>query len=252
MLHKKHIREDTSGYRAIRSFVRREGRITKGQKNALQQYWQLYGLDNRKSFLDLDAVFGRTAPRILEIGPGMGDALIKMARTSPENDYLGIEVFRPGVGALLKKLVEQDVSNVRVMTDDATEVLQQMIRDNVLDAVLIFFPDPWPKKRHHKRRLIQSAFVELLGAKLKPGGMLHMATDWEDYARHMMKVMLQVRGFINTAGVNNYSTRPFYRPQTRFEQRGISLGHEVRDLVFKKVVYDGSMSSKPSTPSNPQ
>jgi len=252
MLHKNQFIDEPSTHRPIRSFVRREGRMTKGQKDALQRYWPRYGVDTQESYLDLDALFGRNAPCVLEIGLGMGDALVEMALAHPENNYLGIEVYRPGVGALLKKLVAQEVTNVRVITEDATVVLQRMIRDDALDTVLIFFPDPWPKKRHHKRRLIQIPFLELLGDKLKPGGVLHMATDWEDYARHMMVVMNQVTEFINAAGENNFSTRPVYRPLTRFEQRGMSLGHEVRDLVFNKAAYERSISSKPSTPSNPE
>ena len=169
MLYKKQIGGEPSGHRAIRSFVRREGRITKGQKNALQQCWPQYGVDTRKSYLNLDEVFGRTAPRILEIGLGMGDALFEMASAHPEIDYLGIEVYRPGVGALLKKLDEQGATNVRVITEDATVVLQQMICDGVLDAGFIFFPDPWHKKRHHKRRQVQPQVCEHVGFREREG-----------------------------------------------------------------------------------
>jgi tRNA (guanine-N7-)-methyltransferase len=235
VLHKNQIPDPGSGYRAVRTYVRREGRMTKGQKNALLQYWPRFGIDAGENYLDLDEIFGRSTPRVLEIGLGMGDALVKMALAHPENDYLGVEVYRPGIGALLNKLVESDVTNVRVITEDIKVVLQLMIRDNALDAVFIFFPDPWPKKRHHKRRLIQIPFVELLRDKLKTGGVLHMATDWEDYARHMMRVMSQIRGVINATGDDNFSPRPDYRPLTRFEQRGIGLGHEVRDLIFTKT-----------------
>ena len=209
--------------------------MTKGQKNALQQYWPRFGIDAGGDYINLDELFGRAAPHVLEIGLGMGDALAEMALAHPEKDYLGVEVYRPGVGALLNKLVESNVTNVRVITEDIKAVLQQMIRDNTLDAVFVFFPDPWPKKRHHKRRLIQLPFVELLRDKLKSGGVLHMATDWEDYARHMMRVMSKVNGFVNAAGDYNFAPRPDYRPLTRFEQRGIGLGHEVRDLIFTKT-----------------
>ncbi len=235
MLHKSQSTDQSPIYRPIRSFVRREGRMTRGQKIALQHLWPRYGIDMCKDYVDLDMVFGRQAPCILEIGLGMGDSLITMARNHPENDYLGIEVYRPGVGSLLNKLDECGIGNVRVINDEATMVLQQMIPENSISAVYIFFPDPWPKKRHHKRRLIQPLFIELLSGKLQPGGMLHMATDWEDYAHHMMAVMNYASMFTNTAGINHFSPRPDYRPLTKFEQRGMKLGHRVWDLVFRKT-----------------
>lgn len=210
--------------------------MTKGQKHALENHWARYGIETQDRYIDLDALFGRSAPRILEIGLGMGDALAEMAIKNPQNDYLGIDVYRPGIGSLLKKIDEQGVANVRVISDDAVVVLDQMISDKALDAVFIFFPDPWPKKRHHKRRLIQASFIDLLGRKLKSEGVLHMATDWEDYAHHMMAVINLAAGFTNAAGQNNFSTRPDYRPLTRFEQRGQRLGHQVWDLVFSKSV----------------
>ena len=252
MLNKKPLIKEPAAFRAVRSFVRREGRMTKGQKNALDRLWPRYGIDMQEDFLDMDAVFGRNASCILEIGLGMGDALVEMAQTHPENNYLGIEVYRPGVGSVLKKLDERGVTNVRVICEDAAVVLERMIPDFSLDAVCIFFPDPWPKKRHHKRRLIQTSFIELLGDKLKPGGVLHMATDWEDYAHHMMTVMNCVPELVNAAGPNHFSPRPVYRPTTRFEQRGRRLGHQVWDLVFNRVDQASSISSSPSTPSSPQ
>jgi tRNA (guanine-N7-)-methyltransferase len=235
MLHKNQSTREFPIYRPIRSFVRREGRMTRGQKIALQRLWPRYGIDVHEDYLDLDMVFGRHAPCMLEIGLGMGDSLIEMACNHPENDYLGVEVYRPGVGSLLSRLDECGIGNVRVINNDAKMVLQQMIPEDSISAVYIFFPDPWPKKRHHKRRLIQPSFIELLSGKLKPGGMLHMATDWEDYAHHMIAVMNHASMFANTAGGNHFSPRLADRPLTKFEQRGMKLGHEVWDLVFRKT-----------------
>lgn len=236
MFNKNSLIEEPPALRAVRSFARREGRLTKGQKNALERLWPKYGIDVRENLLDPDSVFGRSAPCIVEIGLGMGDALVEMALRHPENNYLGIEVYRPGIGSVLKKLDEGGATNVRVICEDASVILKQMVPDVSLDAIYIFFPDPWPKKRHHKRRLIQTPFVELLGDKLKPGGILHMATDWEDYAHHMMAVMNYMPEFINTAGQNHFSPRPDYRPLTKFEQRGRRLGHQVWDLIFRKPI----------------
>ena len=220
--------------RKIRSFVRREGRITAGQQRALQDLWPSYGLAADEP-LDLAAIFGRSAPRTLEIGFGNGDALATMAGQQPDTDFIGIEVHRPGVGRLLQQLDEHELTNVRVMRDDAVQILNTCFPDNSLDRLLLFFPDPWHKKRHHKRRIVQPAFIELLARKIKPGGYLHMATDWENYARHMLEVMGQSPAFRNCAGSGNYSPRPDYRPVTKFEQRGLRLGHGVWDLVFKRV-----------------
>jgi len=220
--------------RKIRSFVRREGRITKGQQRALDELFPIFGIESNNTLLDMDELFGRTAPKVLEIGFGNGESLATMASQKPEYDYLGIEVHRPGVGNLLLQIEKQQLTNIRVVCDDAVEVLTHRIADNTLDGVHVFFPDPWHKKKHHKRRLIQPAFVELLAAKLKPGGILHLATDWEDYALHMMEVMKQSSIFINLAGAGNYSERPDYRPLTKFEKRGQRLGHGVWDLLFKK------------------
>ena len=221
--------------RRIRSFVRREGRLTKGQQRALDELFPQYGITLQQSVVDLDILFGRQAPRILEIGFGNGASLAEMAANHPENDYLGIEVHRPGVGNLLLQIEEQALNNIRVSNDDAVEVLAQQIPDASLDAVFLFFPDPWHKRKHHKRRIVQPAFVRLLHRKLTPGGLFHMATDWENYAEHMMAVMSSADGFENTAGSGQYIARPEYRPLTKFEQRGHRLGHGVWDLVFKKV-----------------
>lgn len=217
--------------RKIRSFVRRQGRMTSAQASALERFWERYVIAADHA-IDLDAVFGRNAPRVLEIGFGMGDALAAMALAHPEMDYLGIEVHRPGVGSLLRLAEQQSLANVRVIIADAVEVLTHHMRDDSFDAVHLFFPDPWPKQRHHKRRIVQPAFVELLRHKLKNGGRLHMATDWEDYARHMLAVMRAAPGYVNAASEGEYSPRPPARPLTRFEQRGQRLGHDVWDLVF--------------------
>ena len=220
--------------RKIRSFVRREGRLTAGQQRALQDLWPRYGLETQ-SLLDLDDIFGRSAPRTLEIGFGNGDALLAMAANQPETDFIGIEVHRPGVGRLLRELKQRALTNVRVIREDAVPVLEHSLPDDSLDRLLLFFPDPWHKKRHHKRRIVQPAFIELLARKIARGGILHMATDWEDYAQHMLDVMGQSTAFRNCAGTGHYTPRPDYRPVTKFEQRGQRLGHGVWDLVFERV-----------------
>lgn len=222
-------------HRAIRSFVRRQGRMTSLQERALAELWPKYGLEPGAGPLDLELVFGRAAPRVLEIGFGMGEVLAEMALNHPEQDYLGIEVHRPGVGRLLAKLEEQGNTNVRVFCHDAVEILQTRIADGSFDRVLLFFPDPWHKKRHHKRRIVRPEYVEMIRTKLKPGGVFHMATDWQEYAEWMMKVMTAAEGFENLAGVGQYSQRPDYRPVTKFERRGQRLGHGVWDLMFTKV-----------------
>lgn len=218
--------------RPIRSFVLRQGRITPAQREALDTLWERYSVEADGLPLNLDVVFGRRARHLLEIGFGMGDALIALAKAHPEQDYLGIEVHRPGVGKLLKALAAEQLSNVRVICADAVEVLNQQIADAALDAVYLFFPDPWPKRRHHKRRLVQPAFVTLVARKLKPGGYFHLATDWQDYAEHMMEILSACPLFTNVAGAEVYALRPAYRPLTKFEQRGQRLGHPVWDLVF--------------------
>jgi len=228
------MNESKPFYRRIRSFVRREGRLTKGQQRALEELFPRYGVPFTPALLDLDDLFGRRAPRILEIGFGNGGALAQLAQQHPENDYFGIEVHRPGVGNLLMQIEQHHLTNVRVSQHDAVEVLEQQIPDNSLDAIYLFFPDPWHKKKHHKRRILQPAFVEMVQVRLKNGGIFHMATDWEDYAEHMQDVMQQFPGFENTAGEGNFSPRPDYRPLTKFEQRGQKLGHGVWDLIYHK------------------
>ena len=227
--------EEKPFIRRIRSFVKREGRLTVGQERALSDLFPQYGLTLQDKPLNLDDVFQRHAPRILEIGFGNGTSLAEMAANNPEQDYIGIEVHRPGVGNLLLQIEKLDLKNLRVINDDAVEVLKQSIADDSLDAVYLFFADPWHKKRHHKRRIVQKEFVELLRKKLKVGGIFHMATDWENYAEHTMSVMNKSEGFENTAGKDQFLPRPDYRPLTKFEQRGQRLGHGVWDLIFKKV-----------------
>lgn len=218
--------------RRIRSFVRREGRLTEGQQAAIREGWPRWGVDFVPTQVDWDQIFGRQAPRFLEIGFGMGGATAEIARAHPQQDYLGIEVHRPGVGNLLK-LIEQDgLTNLRLMTHDAVDVVEQMIADESLDGILIFFPDPWHKARHHKRRLIQPEFVRKLVTRLKSGGTIHCATDWENYAEQMLEVLSAEPALENTAA--DYAPRPAYRPLTKFENRGLKLGHGVWDLVFRR------------------
>lgn len=225
--------------RRIRSFVRREGRLTRGQQRALEELWPRFGLGTDQP-IDFTRCFGRAAPVTLEIGFGNGASLAEMAANAPECDFLGIEVHRPGVGHLLQEVERRGLSNVRVMCADAVEVLERQIADASLDRVLLFFPDPWHKKRHHKRRILQPAFIELLARRLRPGGRFHMATDWEDYARHMLAEMDQAPGFHNTAGPGRYAGKPDYRPETKFERRGLRLGHGVRDLVYDRIRPDSA------------
>ena len=221
--------------RRIRSFVRRQGRLTKGQEQALDQYWPVMGVEFQPEPLDLVALFGRDAPVVLEIGFGMGASLVSMAQSNPHQNFLGIEVHAPGVGACLGSAKEAGVENLRVMCHDAVEVLETMIPDNSLSMVQLFFPDPWHKARHNKRRIVQAPFAELVLSKLKPGGVFHMATDWEAYAEHMLSVMSSVEGYRNQSESSDYVPRPETRPLTKFEQRGQRLGHGVWDLMFERV-----------------
>jgi tRNA (guanine-N7-)-methyltransferase len=220
-------------HRPIRSFVLRAGRLGSGQQKAIEELGPRYVLPYQSAPLDLSASFGREAPKILEIGFGMGQATAEIAREHPDIDYLGVEVHTPGVGALLKLIGEQGIANLRIVQHDAVEVLRHMIPQAGLDGIHIFFPDPWHKKRHHKRRLIQPAFAQLLAERLRPGGYLHLATDWEDYARQMLEVLGATPLLRNSA--ETYAPRPHYRPLTKFEQRGMRLGHGVWDLVFLRV-----------------
>lgn len=221
--------------RQVRSFVKREGRLTKGQAAALERSWPSMGLSHGDGLLDLAQVFGRQAPTVFEIGFGMGKSLVAMANAAPEKNFIGIEVHRPGVGACLLEAEEAGVTNLRVYEHDAVEVLRDCIADASLSTVQVFFPDPWHKKRHHKRRLIQPEFVEALREKLAIGGVLHLATDWENYAEHMLEVMLNAPKWKNLATDNGFIPRPEERPLTKFEQRGERLGHGVWDLKFERI-----------------
>ena len=216
----------------IRSFVLRKGRVSNAQQRCYDALMPQYGIPYFAHPLDLTQAFGRTAPRILEIGFGMGETTAAIAQAHPQNDYLAIEVHTPGVGSLLKQVGEMNLTNIRVIQHDAVEVLRSMVPDNSLDGVHIFFPDPWHKKRHNKRRLIQAPFIALLVQKLKPGGYIHVATDWQDYAGQVLAVLSAEPLLQNTAV--DYAPRPAYRPLTKFEQRGLRLGHGVWDLVFKR------------------
>jgi len=224
--------EQTPSHR-IRSFIRRQGRITQGQQLALDNHWDKYCLDPDADY-DFSQVFGRVAPLIVEIGFGTGDSLAKMAAANPENDYIGIEVHRPGVGHLMLLLDQQGLTNVRIYCHDAIDVIEHKVADNSLAGVHLFFPDPWPKKKHHKRRIVRPCFVELLARKLKPDGYFHAATDWQNYAEHMLEILSSGAGISNASPVGDYCERPEYRPLTRFEQRGLRLGHGVWDLIFRK------------------
>lgn len=226
--------EDGKFMRRIRSFVRREGRLTRGQDRALQELWPVMGVEFRDEMLDLAKLFGREAPVVLEIGFGMGKSLVEMAAAAPETNFIGIEVHRPGVGACLTSAQEAGITNLRLFCHDAVEVLGQMIPDQSIDTLQLFFPDPWHKSRHHKRRIVQPAFVQMLRPKLKIGGVFHMATDWENYAEHMVEVMSVAEGFANTVTDGVYALRPDSRPLTKFEQRGHRLGHGVWDLLFAR------------------
>ena len=228
------LANDGSGRRTIRSFVLREGRLTSGQLTALETLWPRYGLDDGDDSIDFLALFGREAPVVLEIGFGNGASLAWAAAESPECNFLGIEVHRPGVGHLLQLIEKQQLGNLRIACDDAVVLLQDRIPDQSLAAVRILFPDPWPKKRHHKRRIIQPEFVEQVTTKLASNGVLHLATDWENYAEHMMEVLTAQTALLNQAGPGQFSERPDWRIETKFERRGKRLGHGVWDLVFVK------------------
>ena len=219
--------------RPIRSFVLRQGRVTHAQRRACEELLTVYGVPFAPAPLDLDRLFGRAAPQILEIGFGMGETTAAIAREHPEHDYLGIEVHTPGVGSLLKRIADLHLENVRIVQHDAVEVLEHMIAPAVLAGVHLFFPDPWPKKRHHKRRLIQPPFVALLASRMKFGATVHTCTDWEEYARQMLQVLSADGALENTA--SGYAERPDTRPETKFERRGLDLGHRVWDLIFRKV-----------------
>ena len=219
-------------HRAIRSFVIRAGRLTKGQEGALERMWPSMGLDIAQGKINPEQIFGRSAPLTVEIGYGMGHSLVEMAKAAPERDFIGIEVHVPGVGALLSLAEEAGITNLRTYKEDAIEVIK-LLPDHCVDTVQLFFPDPWQKKKHHKRRIVQSSFAQSLRRVLKVGGIFHMATDWEPYKDHMLETMDIEPGFENIAGNGQCVPRPDSRPYTKFEKRGETKGHGVWDLMYR-------------------
>jgi tRNA (guanine-N7-)-methyltransferase len=227
--------KNKQGRRPVRSFVLRGGRLTEGQKRALDEFWPRFGIEKGESLLDFKSLFGSDAPVIMEIGFGNGDATWQMARDHPAENYLGVEVHQPGVGRLLLNIKQHGITNIRIANEDAVEFLRQRIPEKSLEGVRIYFPDPWPKKRHHKRRLIQPSLIELLASRMCPGALLHLATDWEPYAEHMLEVMRSSDGFVNLSPSGDYCDQPEWRPETKYERRGERLGHQVRDLLFRRI-----------------
>jgi len=221
--------------RAVRSFVVRAGRMTAAQERAWTELWPRYGIETGNALLDLRAIFGRDAPVTLEIGFGNGESLIALAAAHPERDFLGLEVHRPGVGHLMLRAEELGLTNVRAVCRDAVEVLQQCMAPGSLDEVLLYFPDPWPKKRHHKRRIVQPEFVALVASRLREGGTFRMATDWQPYSVHMLEVASGCARLRNASPDGGFVPRPDSRPLTRFERRGQRLGHGVWDLAFTRL-----------------
>lgn len=220
--------------RRIRSFVVRTGRMTLGQQRGLQVYWQTHGLELTKGPLSLETCFAKVQPCVLEIGFGMGQSLLEQAQKMPETNFIGIEVHAPGVGKLLAQAGDLGLDNLKVYQADAIQVLEQAIPEASLAGVQVFFPDPWPKKKHHKRRIVQPPFVDLIHSRLQVGGHLHLATDWQPYAEHMLEVLQAASGWRNCAATGDYIERPSTRPLTKFEHRGHKLGHGVWDLLFER------------------
>lgn len=212
--------------------------MTPSQQRAMDELWPRYGVEADGQSIDFVSLFGREAPVVVEIGFGNGEAMLHMAQLHPEWNFLGIEVHRPGVGALMLRLEELSINNVRLMSEDAVEILTTQLAATSVDKLLLFFPDPWHKKKHHKRRIVQAEFAQLVRSKLKHGGEFHMATDWQPYAEHMMVVMEQAEGYTNKAGKGAYCEAPDYRPVTKFERRGRRLGHGVWDLIYKNNATD--------------
>lgn len=230
--------EENQARRPVRSFVLRAGRLTAGQERALQELWPVFGLPADSSSLSFAELFGNDNPVIMEIGFGNGEATWQMAASHPMENFLGVEVHRPGVGHLLLKLEENELQNVRIACEDAVDLMHQRIPDASLQGIRIYFPDPWPKKRHHKRRIIQDDFVSLMATKLKTGGILHMATDWEPYAEYMLEVMQAAPDFENLSPSGGACPQPDWRPSTKYEKRGERLGHRVFDLVYRRVTVE--------------
>ena len=227
--------EDGRYKRKVRSFVLRTGRLSEFQRQTMNDNWATYGLEHQTEPFDFPTIYGNTNPIILEIGFGMGKSLVEMALQNPDKNYLGIEVHTPGVGACLAYAVEKQVKNLRVICHDATEILRDSIADKSLGGLQLFFPDPWHKAKHHKRRIVQPHFVETIYQKLQPNGFIHFATDWQNYAEHMLDVLKSSVGLRNASPTNDYIPRPDFRPLTKFEQRGHKLGHGVWDLYFIKT-----------------
>ena len=221
-----------SHLRGIRSFVLRQGHLSPAQERAVSELLPIYGIPYQEQIIDLQDIFKRNSPKILEIGFGMGTATAEIAMRLPETDFIAVEVHTPGIGNLLKLIKEQELKNIRIIHHDAVEVIDKMIDNKALDGVHIFFPDPWHKKRHNKRRLIQTPFIKKLLPKIKSGGYIHLATDWEEYAQQMLEVLSAETDLSNTA--RDFAEKPAYRPETKFEARGKRLGHGVWDLVFRK------------------
>jgi len=227
--------EDGRYKRKVRSFVLRTGRLSEFQRQTMNDNWAAYGLEHQTEPFNFLAIYGNTNPVILEIGFGMGKSLVEMAFQNPDKNYLGIEVHTPGVGSCLAYAVEKQVKNLRVICHDATEILRDSIADNSLGGLQLFFPDPWHKAKHHKRRIVQPHFVETIYQKLQPNGFIHFATDWQNYAEQMLDVLKSAVGLRNVSPTNDYIPRPNFRPLTKFEQRGHKLGHGVWDLYFIKT-----------------
>lgn len=224
--------DEPDRHRPVRSFVLRGGRLTEGQKRALDELWPRYGIDPAAPLLDFTTLFGNPNPVILDIGFGNGESTWQMARDRLDENYLGVEVHRPGVGHLLLRLAENRLENVRIACADAVEFLHTRVAEGSLAGIRLYFPDPWPKKRHYKRRIVQAGFIELLAAKLKPGGILHMATDWSPYAEWMLEVVASCNAFENLSVEGDYCPRPAWRHLTKYETRGQKLGHSVHDLIY--------------------
>lgn len=227
--------EDGRYKRKVRSFVLRTGRLSNFQRDMMNAHWNFYGLEYQSQFFDFPTIYGNHNPVILEIGFGMGKSLVEMAEQNPDKNYLGIEVHTPGVGACIAYAVEKKVKNLRVICHDATEILRDCIETESLSGLQLFFPDPWHKAKHHKRRIVQPHFINTIMQKLKSQGFIHMATDWQNYAEHMLEVLQCTIGLQNTSISNDYIPRPDFRPLTKFEQRGRNLGHGVWDLYFIKT-----------------
>ncbi len=229
--------------RTIRSFMRREGKGLRTRASAIKALWPRYGLSESgiDGFIDAHAIFGRVAPLVVEIGFGRGETLLQMASLATDKDFIGIEVYRTGLSQLITQADQAGLQNLRVFCGDAKEILHTRIMNASLDTVQIFFPDPWPKRKHHKRRLINADFMKLIALKLKPGGKLHLATDWADYAAWMLNVLSENPYFENTAGAGCYAPRPMDRPLSKYEGRGLALGHQTWDLIFKRL-YNESLS----------